>query len=104
MIVDLADRDLIRWAVENGLPFYYTQEFGLPSPCLKIHFGYVTGYFCRGQVTRLWAHADRAGLDDMFEQVMKIFELCGRCRSLVQHDESRTYWKQRIGADNPPMK
>lgn len=103
MNVDLADGNLVKWAVDHGLPFYYTQECGLPNPCLKIHLGHVTAYFCRGQLTRLWAHADRACLDDMFEQMMKIFELCGRCRSLIQHDESRIYWKQRIEMSDPPL-
>lgn len=104
MIIDLADGDLVAWAVKHGIPFYYTQEFGLPSPCLKVHFGHVTAYFCRGQLTRLWAHADRAYLDAMFEQLMKIFELCGRCRSLIQYDEAQTYWEQRIATNDPPMK
>ncbi len=101
MIVNLADRGLVTWAVEHGTPVYYTQEQGLPNPCLKIHFGHVTAYFCKGQLTRLWAHADRAYLDEMFEQLMKIFELCGCCRSLVQFDEAKLYWKERVGMSKP---
>ncbi len=103
MTEETADRDLVKWAAEHALPFYYTTEDGLPSPCLKIHFGYVTAYFCRGQLTRLWAHADRAFLDDMFEQLMRIFELCGRCRSLVLYEQVQEYWANRLTDCDSPI-
>ena len=101
MIVENLDRKLVQWAVAQGTPFYYTEETGLPSPCLKIHFGHITAYFHHGQLVRLWAHADRANLDEMFEQLMRAFELCGRCRSLTQYEDARGYWSDRIQASDP---
>ncbi len=83
MIVEQADREIVKWAVDRLLPWYYTRERGLPEPCLKIHFGHITAYFCRGQLARLWTHADRGGLDDMFGELMVLFDLCGSPRSIL---------------------
>ena len=76
MIVEPADRDIVKWAVDHAVPCYYTREQGLPTPCLKIHCGHVTAFFCRGRLTRLWAHADHAFLDDMFAELTQLFALC----------------------------
>ena len=83
VIVNHADREIIKWAVDRMLPWYYTRERGLPDPCLKVHFGHITAYFYRGQLVRLWTQADQGSLDDMFCELMVLFDLCGSPRSIL---------------------
>ena len=76
MIVEPADRDIVKWAVDHSVPCYYASESGLPAPCLKLQCGHVTAFFCRGQLTRLWAQADYEFVDQMFAELTEMFRLC----------------------------
>jgi hypothetical protein len=78
MIVEPGDMEIVKWAVDRAKPCYYTREQGLPQPCLKVHCGNVTAYFCQGELTRLWAHADGGLLEDMFGELLQILRFAGR--------------------------
>jgi hypothetical protein len=81
------DADVIRWAEQNALPFYYASEPALPPRCLKVHLGHITAYFGQGKLVRLWVHADGEYLDEVFCQLTRLFELCARTgKYLEQHD------------------
>ena len=99
MIVEHSDREIVAWAVRQGVAYYYTDEFGLPPRCLKLQLGHATAYFHSGQLVRLWAHADRKYLDEMFEQLASVFSLCGRSRCLVEYEEADAYWRGRLQED-----
>ena len=86
MIVEPGDSVIVKWAIDHLLPWYYTHEKGLPDPCLKIHFGDVTAYFCKGRLTRVWAYANAARLDDMFGELLQLFKLCGHARMMLFED------------------
>ena len=101
-MVHPADNNVVRWADDHRVPWYYTRERGLPHPCLKIQFGHLTAYFCRGKLTRLWAHADQCFLDDMFRQLVTLFELCGRPRSVVWGHGGTLPIERRMLLDDPP--
>lgn len=75
MLVDPADRHVVEWAARHASPCYYTNEPGLPSPCLKVQCGAVTAYFSQGRLARLWAQADSPLLGDMFKSLTQIFAL-----------------------------
>ncbi len=74
-MIDPHDHHITQWAARRGSPWYYTQERGLPSPCLKVQCGYVTAYFHQGRLVRLWAQADSAGLNELFMELTQIFRL-----------------------------
>ena len=78
MVVDPVDREIVAWAADRSAPCYYTHEDELPLPCLKVHCGHVTAYFCQGRLTRLWAQADHSFLDDLFAELTDLFALCAR--------------------------
>ncbi len=78
MIIESADRDIVKWAVDHAVPWYYTRESDLPQPCLKLQCGHVTAYFHRGALTRLWMQADRDFFDDMFMELTRLFNMCTR--------------------------
>ncbi|MCK4660904.1 MAG: hypothetical protein KAV82_15395 [Phycisphaerae bacterium] len=73
---DSGDTEVIRWALQNGLRYYYAVEPSLPDPCLKVHLGHTTAYFSAGKLVRLWVHADGQFLDDVFSQLTQLFEMC----------------------------
>jgi hypothetical protein len=101
MIVEPGDREIVRWAAERSLPCYYASERGLPDPCLKVHCGHVTAYFCRGRLSRLWAHADGACLDEMFAGLTDVFALCARMRTANSHLPLLTAVERRLAWDHP---
>ncbi len=80
MLVETADQDIVAWAAKRSAPCYYTHEEHLPQPCLKVHCGHVTAYFCGGRLARLWAHADHTYLDDLFAELTDLFALCARLK------------------------
>ncbi len=86
MIVEPADREIVKWAVDRLVPWYYTRERGLDRPCLSVHFGHVTAYFCRGRLKRIRTHSDADGFDDMFSEFLVLFELCGQSRTVRVED------------------
>ncbi len=86
MIVEPADREIIKWAVDRLVPWYYTREKGLERPCLCVHFGRVTAYFCRGRLMRIRTYSDSDGFDDMFSEFLVLFELCGQSRKICVED------------------
>ncbi len=102
MIVEPSDRELVKWAVDHSVPWYYAHEHGLPDPCLRIQYGHLTAYFCRGRLTRLWAHADEAFLDDMFQQLLELFDLCGPARRILFPGRNVSRSGRRALWDDPP--
>ena len=72
------DHEIIRWARQHGLRYYYVTESSLPGRCLKVHLGHVSAYFYCGKLVRVWVHADGEYLDELFHQLMQLFELCGQ--------------------------
>lgn len=78
--LEFSDRAIVEWATVRAFPWYYTEEKGLPGPCLKVHCGHVTAYFHRGKLRRLWAHADRPDLDDMFLELTHLMSFNARRR------------------------
>ncbi len=86
MIVEPADREIVKWAVDRLIPWYYTSERGLPPPCLTLHLGHVTAYFRRGRLVRVRTHSDEDGFDDMFSEFLVLFDLCGQWRRIQVED------------------
>jgi hypothetical protein len=96
MIVHPADREIVNWALDRAAPWYYTHEHELPQPCLKVHCGHVTAYFCRGALVRVWAHADEPLLDDMFAQLSELLTLCSQDDAEAPRDSfgrRRIFWE-----------
>ncbi|MFH0981120.1 MAG: hypothetical protein V2A79_06245 [Planctomycetota bacterium] len=73
---DSEDEQVIAWARQNGLRYYYATEPALSGRCLKVHLGHLTAYFRSGKLARLWVHADGEYLDEVFHQLTQLFELC----------------------------
>ena len=98
VLVEPLDREIVHWARNRRLPCYYANEDGLSKRCLKIQFGHVTAYFVAGRLVRLWAHADRVLLDEMFEQLTQLFSLCTQRNSRLLDtgsaaiNEGRNIW------------
>ena len=70
------DDEVIRWASNHRLRYYYAAEPSLRGRCLKVHLGQVTAYFRSGKLVRLWVQAEGEYLDDVFHQLSRLFELC----------------------------
>lgn len=84
------DREVIHWARQNGLQYYYATEPSLPGRCLKVHLGHVTAYFHSGKLVRMWIQADGEYLDDVFHQLTQLFELCVQIGGYV--DQQAVDW------------
>ena len=82
-MTDPMDAHVIKWAARRSAPWYYTSEPGLPSPCLKVQCGYVTAYFHRGRLARLWAQADSQAINDLFAELTQVFGIAAARSSRV---------------------
>jgi hypothetical protein len=102
VIVDPADRAIVKWALDRAAAFYYARERDLPQPCLKVQCGCVTAYFSRGRLTRLQAHADSGLFDEMFCELAQLFELCGRALSFVDEDAAVIEGPRGLRFGDPP--
>lgn len=103
VIVDPADRPIVKWALDRAAAFYYARERDLPQPCLKVQCGCVTAYFWRGRLTRLQAHADSGLFDEMFCELAQLFELCGRPASFVDDDAELIEGPRGLRFGDPPI-
>lgn len=102
VVVESMDREIVDWAASRSAPCYYTQEHELPEPCLKVHCGHVTAYFCGGRLTRIWAHADHTFLDDMFAELTDLFALCARLPAARGADNCPSWSAARVRLDDRP--
>jgi hypothetical protein len=102
MIVDPADRAIVKWALDHAAPFYYANERDLPQPCLKVQCGCVTAFFSQGKLTRVQARADSALFGEMFCEFAQLFELCGRPDSLMEEDAAVIGAPSRLWRSDPP--
>lgn len=80
------DTEVIRWADQHGLRYYYASEPSPPGRCLRVHLGHVTAYFRSGKLVRVWVHADGEYLDEVFYQLTRLFELCVRIGGYVDQE------------------
>ena len=80
MSIPQPDRPFVHWAIERGLSYYYTEEYGLPHRCLKLHSGVMTAYIHCGKLVKVIACTEGHLLDQMMYELAQLFGLC------AQHD------------------
>lgn len=81
MIVHHADRDIVKWAIDNGYVYEYVREYGLPEPSLRIHLGLSTAYFKAGQLIHWRADADASYMDQLMAELASLFGWCTQSRA-----------------------
>ncbi len=75
-MVHPADKRAVKWALDNGYPFNYVREHGLPDPSLQVCLGLSNAFFSRGHLVEWRARAEGTHLDDLMRELTCLFGFC----------------------------
>lgn len=86
MIIHPADRDVVKWAVDQGFVYEYTREYGLPEPSLRIRLGLSSAFFLAGQLIHWRADVDAGYLDQLMAELTWLFGWCAIAKAYPQQE------------------
>lgn len=78
MIIHHADRAVVKWAVDQGLPYEYRREYGLPEPCLCVQMGLSCAFFKAGRLVQWRANAEARCMDQLMFELSSLYALCAQ--------------------------
>ena len=78
MIVHPADREIVKWAVEQGYSYEYLREYGLPEPSLRIRLGMSCAFFRAGRLIHWRADVNSRYLDQLMFELTFLFGFCAQ--------------------------
>ena len=90
MSIAAGDHSIVRWAERHGLRYYYTPARPWEAGCLRVHLGHVTADFGDGKLVRLNVQSDSRSLDDTFQELTHLFDLCRRVGAYADPDPAVT--------------
>lgn len=81
MIIHASDRPIVKWAVDNGYPYEYVREYGLPQPALQVRLGMSTAYFEAGTLIHWRADVEARNMDQLMYELSCLFGLCAQANA-----------------------
>lgn len=109
MIVQQADRPIVKWAVDNGLVYSYQREYGMPEPALCVRLGLSRAYFAHGQLVHWRADAPGQFLDQLMFELTCLFTLCRQIDAyppqevfLSEQEMACLHWTAGEDGQSPP--
>ena len=76
MIIHQADREVVKWAIDQGYPYEYVREYGLPEPTLCVRLGLSRAFFRAGRLVHWRADANAIHLDQLMYELSRLFGWC----------------------------
>jgi len=81
MIINSADRAIVKWAVDHGYEYEYLREYGLPEPSLRVKLGLSSAFFEAGHLIHWRADVSGGYLDQLMCELTCLFGLCARTKA-----------------------
>lgn len=86
MIIHHRDKDVVKWAIDQGHTYEYAREYGLPEPCLRVHLGVSVAFFHAGRLVRWRADAEGGQMDQLMCELTSLFGLCAAVRAYPRQE------------------
>ncbi len=86
MIIRDCDRAVVKWAVDQGYPYAYVREHGLPDPSLRIHLGLSTAYFEGGRLVHWRAESPGRHMDQLMFELTSLFGCCASANAYPEQE------------------